>query len=643
MSNITNAQQIIPREVLFSNPEKISVRLSQDGKYISYVAPLSGVLNVWVAPIDDLSKAEAITEDKKRGVRSYSWSKNNNYIIYAQDNDGDENARLYSINIKTKNKKLLTPEDGVKAMLLKTSLIYPNKILVSHNRRDKQFFDIYEIDILTGEEKLVFNNIDNYLGFIINDLYELVVAMKMLPDGTQEYYYFSKESNKPSLLQKVVAEDMLTTSFGHISSDGKTLYIIDSTGRNNSALFEMNIATKERKKLFEDEKEEIDDYLTSPQSKKIQAVATNYMRKEWYIIDESIREDFELLNAIEDGDLEIVSRSYDDTKWVVVFLKSDAPFRYYLYERNVKKAKFLFSSNSKQDNLPFSKMRPLRIKSRDGLGLVSYLTVPNWLEDENLYVKSKVPLVLLVHGGPNARDHWGFSQTVQWLANRGYAVLQVNYRGSTGFGKKFVNAGDGQWAENMQRDLEDALHWAVAQGITTKEQIAIMGGSYGGYATLVGMTMTPDLYAAGIDIVGMSNLETFKDSIPPYWKPAKAHLDKMLGFDSDSEEGKAILKKKSPINYVDNIKKPLMIVQGANDPRVVQSESEQIVKVMEEKNIPFKYLLYPDEGHGLLRPENKISMYAHIEVFLSEVFSNTRFEPNNNKFPGSSLQIKDSQ
>jgi dipeptidyl aminopeptidase/acylaminoacyl peptidase len=334
-----------------------------------------------------------------------------------------------------------------------------------------------------------------------------------------------------------------------------------------------------------------------------------------------------------------VARSHDDNKWIAAYMLSDGPIKYYLYDRTAKKAEFLFVSNAKQIGLPLAKMHSKIIKSRDGLDLVSYLTVPRWLDNGAGLPQHPLPLVLYVHGGPTARDSWGFDRTAQLLANRGLAVLQVNYRGSTGFGKDFANAGYGEWSGKMQRDLEDAVQWCVENNIADKDKVVIMGGSYGGYATLVGMTMTPDLYAAGIDIVGPSNLETLVSSVPPYWKPAMAHLKKRLGVeDFDTPEAKEHLKKISPLTYAHQLKRPLLVVQGANDPRVKKAEADQIVQALKEKNIPVMYLLYPDEGHGLARPENSLSMYAYIETFLSNVLG-TRCLPHDGNFPGATVQI----
>lgn len=632
---------LISRDILFGNPDRVATRISKDGKFISYIAPKDGVLNIWVASIDKIAEAKVITNETQTGIRSYFWANDNTHIIYAQDKKGDENWRLYSVNVTTNEQKDLTPSDGVRASVLKLSDKYSNEILILINDRVAEYFDIYKVNIDTGKRELVYKNIGQYASFLADDDFKIRVGYKMLPSGEGEVCLFEDgDLEKAELFQKISTEDMLTTGPLHISADGIKLFMTDSVGRNTSALIEIDLVTKIRKVIYESDKADIDDYIVDTKSKMIQGVATNYLRKEWTIIDSKIASDLDYLKTIEDGDIEILSRTHEDNKWVVVFSKSDSPLKYYLYDRIKHEAQFLFVSNTSHEGLLFSKMYPQNIKSRDGLDLVSYLTIPRWLDNGKGIPTKTVPLVLYVHGGPNARDSWGFSSVAQWLANRGYAVLNINYRGSIGFGKSFTNAGDGEWARKMQDDLADGVQWAIDNKITQKDKIVIMGGSYGGYAALVGMTMTPDMYVAGIDIVGPSNLETLLKSIPPYWKPQMAHLIKIVGASPDTEEGRDFLKERSPLSFAKNIKKPLLIVQGANDPRVKQAESDQIVEAMKELAIPVVYLLYPDEGHGLARPENRLSMYANAEVFLAN-FAGGRFIPHNNNFPGSSVVVKE--
>lgn len=642
-----NMDEIIARKILFGNPDKAITKLSPNGEYISFVQPLDGVLNVFVAKREDgvdinTEQAKPVTFDKSKGIRSYFWSYDNQHIIYAQDEKGDENWRLYAVNVETGEGKGLTPEEGVRAGLLKTSKNFPDEILINLNSRKKELFDVYRLNIKSGDMQMVYQNDENFIGFTADNNLNIRFAYRMTADGGAEIFKFTgdddnKTSNK-KLYKTIAPEDQFTSSPAHITADGKFLYMVDSTGRDTASLFKINLETDKSELIYEDVKADIADYLVNPITKLVEGAASSYFRKKWTIIDDAIKGDIDFLNSQHDGDMEVISRSSDDTLWVVAYLFDSSPFKYYLYDRSSKKLEFLFSSSKQQEGQPFTKMHPVGIETRDGLEMVSYLSLPRWLDNGDATTKEPVPMVLYVHGGPNVRDSWGLDKTHQWLANRGYAVLSVNYRGSTGFGKKFTNLGNGEWYAKMQDDLEDAVAWAIDKGIAQKDKVAIMGGSYGGYAVLAGLTKTPDMFAAGIDIVGPSNLITLLESVPPYWQPMIASLEKKTGGDTKTEEGRAILKSKSPLTYADKINKPLMIVQGANDPRVKKPESDQIVEAMKNHDIPVLYLLYPDEGHGLARPENRLSFYANAETFLAE-FIGGRSEADDGKYEGSTIEF----
>lgn len=631
--------KLIKREILFGNPDRVSPSLSPDGKFISFLAPSQGVLNIWVAPHDDVSKAIVITKEKKRGIRSYSWAKNNTHIIFSKDNNGDENWRLYSVDIRDLTQKDLTPIKNISASILKFSNKFPSEVLILINDRIPEYHDIYKLNIESGKKSLIYLNTAQFASFIADEDFIIRFAYKLLEDGNGEYHILDTANNQKSkIFHRIAPEDLHTTSLLHLTQDGKNLYMIDSADRNTAALFHINRKGK-KQLLFADPRADIDDYLVNPLSKKIEAAAIDYLKKEWTILDNNISNDLKILQSIDDGKLEIISRTTLDNLWIAAFYRDDGPKKYYLYDRATKRPRFLFVSNSAQEGLPFAKMYPITITARDRLELVSYLTIPKWLDDGMGKPKYPIPLIVRVHGGPNARDSWGFDPVVQWLANRGYAVLNVNFRGSTGFGKKFVNAGDGEWARAMQDDLNDAVKWALDNKIALKEKVGIMGTSYGGYAALVALTRDPKLFALGIDIVGPSNIETLIKTIPAYWKPTRAQLIKTIGASPDTEKGREFLKERSPLTYVKNIKRPLLIVQGANDARVKKAESDQIVQAMEALNIPVVYLLYPDEGHGLSRPENKFSFYAYAEQFLANFLGGAHV-PHNDHFPGSTMEIK---
>lgn len=647
-------EPLISRDVLFGNPDKASFQISSDGKFISYLAPVNNVLNVWVAPVEEPEKAEPVTRDTNRGIRNYFWAYTNKHIIYVQDLGGDENWQVHAVDITTKEDRNLTPFEEIpgpdgkpitlpngkplrpRAQVTAVSHKFIDEILVGLNNRNPQFHDIYRLNILTGEMKMVQQN-DGFLGFMTDDNYNIRFAAQMTPDGGMAYYLPDGKGGWVPF-ETIPMEDTLTTSPVGFDASGNILYMIDSRGRNTAALYSVDLKTGEKKLLFEDPRADVSAAMVHRVKKVPEAVAVEYLRMEWTILDESIKPDLDYLKTVWAGDLRVADRTLDDRFWAVAYMVDDGPVRYYFYDREKKQARFMFSNRKDLEGVKLSKMHPVVIKSRDGLDLVSYLTLPYWEDPDNDGRPARpLAMVLYVHGGPWGRDSWGLNSTHQWLANRGYAVLSVNFRGSTGFGKQFINAGNLEWAGKMHDDLVDAVNWAIENKIADKDKVAIMGGSYGGYATLVGMTFTPDVFACGVDIVGPSNLRTLLETIPPYWKPQFELFASRVG-DPRTEEGRKLLEERSPLTYVDRIKKPLLIGQGANDPRVKQTESDQIVKAMQEKNIPVTYVLYSDEGHGFARPENRLSFYAVSDLFLARHLGG-RSEPIGDDFQGSTIQV----
>jgi dipeptidyl aminopeptidase/acylaminoacyl peptidase len=633
----TSAQTpLIPRKSLFGNPDKAAARISPDGKHISYLAPVDGVLNVWVAPIDKPDQARPVTKDEKRGIRSYFWAYTNKHILYRQDVGGDEDWHVYCTELESATTTDLTPLDKVAAQLEAVSYRSPEEMLVGLNDRDPQLHDVYRINILTGERKLVMKN-PGFASFVCDEDLQVRFGSKFTPDGGQLLQKPDGEGGWTDFL-KIPMEDTLTTSPVGFDKTGDVLYMMDSGGRDTGAMIAIDLKSNQRKVIATSEKADVSGLLSHPTENTIEAVSFNYLRKEWEIVDQRVAGDLEYLRTVADGDVEVTSRTLDDQHWIVGYVMDNGPVRYYHYDRAAKQAYFLFTNRKELENLKLAKMHPVVITARDGLQLVSYLTLPigsNTNDDQR--PDKPLALVLDVHGGPWARESWGYDPQHQLLSNRGYAVLSVNFRGSTGFGKKFVNAGNLEWAGKMHDDLLDAVEWAVKEKIADPKRIAIMGGSYGGYATLVGLTKTPEVFACGVDIVGPSNILTLLSTIPPYWQPAVQMFKDRVG-DHTTEAGKKFLNERSPLNFVDRISKPLLIGQGANDPRVKQSESDQIVKAMQEKKIPVTYVLYPDEGHGFARPENQLSFYAVTEAFLAEYLGG-RYEPIGEAFEGSSIKV----
>ena len=629
--------ELIARDALFGNPERANVQISPDGKYLSWVAAVDGVLNVWVAPADNPSQARAVTQDKARGIRSYFWSYQPDTLLYLRDSGGDEDFHLYAVDLKTGQAKDLTPFPKTTAQVAGVSPKHPGTILVGMNDRDAQWHDIYKVDLASGNRTLLEKNDAQIAGYIADADYTLKYAQRSRPDGGADV--LRRGANGAwEKFDDIPFEDVLTTSPGGLTLDGKTLYFTDSRGRNTAALFAIDVASGKRSLVLEDARADVGGTLADPATGKVQAVSVDYLRDEWKVVDPAIRADLEKLEAIGPGDVSVNTRTLDDKTWIVAYSAAEAPLVYYRYDRGAGTLTKLFSARPKLEGKPLVPQWPVEIASRDNKTLVSYLTLPRSADANNDgKADAPVPLVLLVHGGPWARDSYGYGGYNQWLANRGYAVLSVNFRGSTGFGKDFTNAGNGEWAGKMHDDLIDAVQWAVKQGVTTQDQVAIMGGSYGGYATLTGLTFTPDAFACGVDIVGPSNLNTLLSTVPPYWASFFEQLAKRMG-DPRTDAGKKWLTERSPLTRADQIKKPLLIGQGANDPRVKQAESDQIVKAMQAKNIPVTYVLFPDEGHGFARPENNKAFNAVTEGFLAQCLGG-RAEPIGKDFTGSSISV----
>lgn len=609
--------RLIPREEIFGNPDRLEPRLSPDGRYLAYRAPFEGVLNVWVQDLEAGTKPEPYTFEKGHGVKGFTWSfQEEGSLIYAKDEAGDENSRLYYLDIKTRKSTLLTPGAKVKAMVAKIHHAKPDTLVVFQNDRDPRYFDLVEINLKTKTKKRTFEN-NEFAGLTLDDDFNLRFGEKRTAGGECEHHLKTKKGW--ALYRSMKAEDLLTTHLLGFNKEGTHTYWLDSTVSDRASLVRMDLVTKSMETLFEPKRGEVSGVFTHPTRKTILAVLEDYQKPEWHILDASVQEHFDYLKTLESGVFDIVSTSVDFKKWVVAYQSDTGMPQYYVYTPKTKKITYLFSAKESLEQYRLSSVHPIEITARDGLTMVAYLTLPVGSGSKNKGVpKAPLPMVLFVHGGPHARDCWGFRGMRQFLANRGYAVLQVNYRGSTGFGKKFLNAGNGEWGAKMHDDLIDAVNWAIKKKVADPKKIGILGGSYGGYATLVGLTFTPEVFACGVDIVGISNLVTCSKSIPAYWKPLIEEWKLQIGADFETEEGRAFLKSRSPLTFVDRIQKPLLIGQGANDPRVVKAESDQIANAMKKRGIPVTYILFPDEGHGFARPENRLAFYGITEKFLAE-------------------------
>jgi dipeptidyl aminopeptidase/acylaminoacyl peptidase len=606
---------LIGREILFGNPERTSPQLSSDGKYLAYLAPDDkNVLQVWLRTVGQ-EDDRIITADKKRGIRIFFWTYNADQLIYMQDADGDENFHLYSVNIESNIVRDLTPFQGVKAQPVGLDPKFPDRLLVGMNLNNPQTFDVYRVNLINGAVEFDTDNPGNIVSWTADAEFQIRAATASTPDGGSDLL-FRETTEKPWEIIRHWGPDEEggPVSF---SADSKTLYIEGNHDANAQRLIALDLATRQETVIAEDRQYDVGGLMIQPLTRVIQAVSFYKDKQEWKVLDPSIAPDFEAISKFRSGELYVSSRDLEDKNWLVAYTTDDGPVYYYAYNRESKTFTFLFSNQPKLEGLQLASMQPIFYEARDGLIVHGYLTMPVGIPTRNL------PTVLLVHGGPWARDTWGYDPTAQWLANRGYAVLQINFRGSTGYGKAFLNAGNREWAAKMHDDLIDGVNWLVQKGISDPQKIAIMGGSYGGYATLVGLTFTPEVFACGVDIVGPSNLITLLQTIPPYWEPIKASMYHRIGNLETEEE---FLKSRSPLFYADRIQKPLLIAQGANDPRVKQAEADQIVAAMRKTNLPVEYVLYTDEGHGFARPENRLHFYAIAEEFLAKYLGG-RFEP----------------
>ena len=637
MTNTTEAAPLIPRDHLFGNPTRASGRISPDGKWLSWLAPKDGVLNVWMAPADDPDSAKAMTEATERPIRQYFWAPDSKSLLYIQDKGGDENFLLYGIDVATGKETTLTPFENTRAILIGGSEQIRDKILVGLNNRNPQFHDVHLLDLNTGELTQVIEN-EGYAGFMADDTLTVRMAMRQNAEGGTDYFHVVDNAVEAEPFASTAMEDSLTTSPAGYTTDGSTLYWLDSRGRNTAALVAQDMATGETTIVAENDKADIGGTIRDPKTGVVEAYSVEYLKTEWTAIDPEVKAALAFLDGKLDGDFGVQSRTEDDKIWIVWNDPLTAPSSTYIYDREAETLTPFYTTRPELEGAPLQPMHAVEIASRDGLTLPSYLTLPPGSDsDMDGRPDAPVPMVLFVHGGPWARDSYGYNSFHQWMANRGYAVLSVNFRGSTGFGKDFINASNLQWGLKMHDDLIDATDWAIAEGITGEDQVAIMGGSYGGYATLAGLTFTPEKFACGVDIVGPSNLETLLETIPPYWAPLVKLFHTRMG-DPTTEEGLALLKAASPLYKASEITKPLLIAQGANDPRVKQAESDQIVGAMQEAGIPVTYVVYPDEGHGFAKPANNIAFTAIAENFLAECLGG-RAEPIGEALAPSSTEI----
>jgi len=603
--------ELIPRRVLFGNPERVSPRISPNGTSLAWIAPHNEVLNVWTAPVGpdgvDWDSAQVVTNDTDRGIRVFRWADDGRHLLYLQDTGGDENWRLYDVDLTTMQHRDLTPFEGVQAQILATEKKLPDEVLVGLNRDNPALHDVYRLDLVTGD---LVKEVENpgFAGWVADTNLVTRVGVGLEPDGSLVVKVRDGADGDWRLLLTLPAEDAMTSGPMAISPDGITMLAMSSAGADTGRLVRVGLSSGAEEVIAEDPDADVSGVRVHPDTREPQIVTWVKERTEYRVLDPALEADVAAIRALHPGDPDIVAEDHSDMVWLVAFTNDTGPIPYFLYDRRRREGRFLFDHRPELSQYELAPMEPFSFQARDGLTIHGYLTFPPGAGREGL------PMVLNVHGGPWARDSWGFDPEAQWLANRGYLCLQVNFRGSTGYGKAFVNAGDREWGNAMQNDLTDAVEFAIGQGWADRERVAIYGGSYGGYAALAGVTFTPDLYRCAVDIVGPSNLKTLIETIPPYWQPQIALFHQRVG---NPETDAEFLWSRSPLSRAASIKTPLLIAQGANDPRVKQAESEQIVAALRDAGIDHEYMLFPDEGHGFAKPENRLKFYAAAERFLA--------------------------
>jgi dipeptidyl aminopeptidase/acylaminoacyl peptidase len=600
---------LIPLRHLFDNPERAGARLSPDGRTISYLAPRDGVLNVWVEDRDG-GAARPVTDDRDRGIRSYFWSRDGRYLQYLQDRGGNEDTHVYAVDpARPDVVRDLTPFDGVRAGIVAAPRATPRHVLVSMNLRDRSVFDVYRLALSTGRRALVARNPGNVIAWTADRQGRLRAAYAQTPAGDYTVLVRDDEAGEFRVVAEYGNEDRGIV-FGFTQA-GDRLWVGSARGSDLLRLVLLDPATGAEEEVDADDEADLSGPVVSDRTGTL--LAAFYLRDRVVVHphDAGFARDWEAVRRLHGGDPVISGQDAEETTWIVGFDDDRDPGATYLFDRRTHEARFLYRPRPWLSPDHLAPMEPVRITSRDGLTLRAYLTLPVGVPREGL------PAVLLVHGGPWSRDSWGFDPQAQFLANRGYAVLQVNYRGSTGFGKAFAHAAEREFAGRMHDDLIDGADWLVDRGYADPARLGIYGGSYGGYAALVGVTFTPDVFAAAVSYVGPSSLVTLVRSFPAYWRPLLASTWYRYVGDPDDPDDLADMERRSPLNLVDRIRTPLLVIQGANDPRVTQRESDQIVAALRARGVDVEYIVKDDEGHGFVKPENRMEAYGAIERFFA--------------------------
>lgn len=611
---------IIDRELLFGNPEISGSQISPDGKFIAFQKPYKDTRNVWVKKTEEpFSAARLLTSETKRPIGGFFWSRDSKFILFVKDNGGDENFNIFAVDpaatpaagADAPTARDLTGIKGIQIQIYSLPKNDPNTAYIGINDRDKAWHDLYKLNIASGEKTLLRKNTDKISGWVFDEQGQLRLAAHVDNSGEQQILRVD-----PGGFTKIYSCDVFEACGpARFHKDGKRVYMETNKGdRDRIELTLFDPVTLKEEFVETDPMKRVDlgNVIFSDASDELALTTYTDQKTRRYFKDKILEADYKWLQSKLPGrEIGLGSHTRDEQMWLISATGDTEPGSTYLYDRKEKKLTLQYVIREKLPRASLSSMQPIRYKSSDGLEIPAYLTLPKGLNPKGL------PTIIVPHGGPWARDFWGYNALAQFFSNRGYAVLAANFRGSTGYGKKFLNAGNGEWGKKMQDDLTWGVKHLIAEGIADPKRVAILGGSYGGYATLAGVAFTPDVYRAGVDIVGPSNLNTLLEAIPPYWEAGKKMMFSRMA-DPGTPEGKAWLKERSPLSSAEKIKTPLMVVQGANDPRVNKAEAEQIVIALRERKFPVEYILAPDEGHGFQRPVNNMAMFMAIEKFLAK-------------------------
>jgi dipeptidyl aminopeptidase/acylaminoacyl peptidase len=631
------ASPLVPRRLLFGSPERAGARLSPDGRQLAFLAPVDGVLNIWMAAVATPQAAKPVTHERPRPIRSFQFTPDGRRLLFLRDERGDEQRQLCAVPVQGGPVQVLLAAPGADAAIVATSPRDTRHVLVSLNARDARHADLYRLDLVTGRHTRVWLN-EGYASFVVDRDLRPRLGLRQTAQGGFEVDRLGPAGVARRLLT-LAPEDALTTRLLGFDTSGR-LYALDSRGRDTAALVRLDARTGRTHVLAARAAAEVTQVLLHPLSGAVEAYAVERLRRRWHALGTALAGDLEHLEAHLPGDFEVLDRAHDDQRWLLLVESARQVPSFWLYERPARRLVQLFSTRPALRDHVLADMHPVELPTRDGLVMVSYLSLPPGSDaDGDGRPERPLPLVVYTHGGPWTRVGYGFDRLHQWLANRGYAVLAVNYRGSAGFGKAFLEAGTLEFARRMHDDLLDAVEWAVGAGVAQRDKVAIFGESYGGYAALVGLAFSPRTFACAIDLVGPSSLLTLLESFPAFAQPVLEVTWYRRVGDPRTAAGRALLLERSPLTRAARIERPLLMAYGAHDVRVKPQEAEQLVAALRDRQVPVTYLLYPDEGHGFARPQNWLSFFAVAEAFLARWLGG-RVEPVGADFVGASLEVR---